>query len=269
MELANIDQSLPPISVDKTQWVYGPWIDEPDSDAWVDRGYLCAIRRNFMGALCGYVGIPLDHPLLYHQFPAQVKGKVEGSIDVHGGVTFNEEIEGVYWIGFDCSHYMDYMPVHPGHGTYRTFEYVKDQVTSMVDQAAAIPPLVDHKVVIFNKTSTWLSKVNFVDANNVLLGYDLETSCCEDADWFIADEITPKCIERTWEPEEIPGYYFDTSFFQEIEDEREFDSGGMVVFRITNGVNEKFIHLYNAHNGYYAHGFDFEVNGEKVKDDFI
>jgi hypothetical protein len=127
----------------------------------------------------------------------------------------------------------------------------------------------DHKITIFNLSGTWSSKVNFVDANNVILGYDLEQNCCEDADWFIADTITPRIVERESTPEEISGYYFDTSFFQEIENESEFDAGGVAVFRITNGTEEKFIHLYNAHNGYYAHGFEFEVGGEKIKDDCI
>ena len=30
-------------------------------------------------------------------------------------------------------------------------------------------------------------KVNFVDENNVFVGYDLLQDCCEDANWFIAD----------------------------------------------------------------------------------
>lgn len=42
---------------------------------------------------------------------------------------------------------------------------------------------------IFTKeNSNWDSKVNFVDENNVVLGYDLSQDCCEHADWFIADK---------------------------------------------------------------------------------
>ena len=40
---------------------------------------------------------------------------------------------------------------------------------------------------IFNKTGNWENKVNFVDENNVVLGYDMEQCCCEDAGWFISD----------------------------------------------------------------------------------
>lgn len=32
-------------------------------------------------------------------------------------------------------------------------------------------------------------KINFVDENNVLLGYDMSQDCCEHADWFILDTI--------------------------------------------------------------------------------
>ena len=271
MDITLAYRSLPPVSVDKLQFPFGVWTEEPDFDAWSDRNYICAIRRNSLGSLCGYVALPLDHPLVIRQFPVQVTASIN-SLDVHGGVTFNEKIDGFYWIGFDCAHLGDYVPALDYGGSYRDFDYVKSQISSVVDQLIEISSVkvsTDHKLVIFNTAATWSSKVNFVDGNNVVLGFDTDQSCCEDADWFIADEVIPRCLERTWTPEEIFGYYFDTSFFQEISGEDQFDAGGMVVFRITNGIDEKFIHLYNCHNGYYSHGFEFEVNGEKIKNDSI
>jgi len=120
---------------------------------------------------------------------------------------------------------------------------------------------------IFNKTETWSSKVNFVDDNNVVLGYDTVQSCCEHADWFIADAPTEKCINRkdTLDdtPEEMPGWNFDTTYFHLVNGESEFDAGGMVIFRIVKNGAEKFIHLFNCHNGYYGHGFGFKV-GEAI-----
>lgn len=42
----------------------GPWQDEPDKAQWVDEATNldCLMVRNPMGALCGYVGVPREHP---------------------------------------------------------------------------------------------------------------------------------------------------------------------------------------------------------------
>jgi hypothetical protein len=115
------------------------------------------------------------------------------------------------------------------------------------------------KMKIFNKDA----KINFVDKNNVFLGYDMGQCCCENADWFISD--TPKEYSQINDcNEDLEGYVFDTSFFKEVTG-RDFDSGGMVIFRIVNGESEKFIHIFNSHNGYYCHGFLFTDNGKYIQ----
>ena len=107
-------------------------------------------------------------------------------------------------------------------------------------------------------------KVNFVDENNVFLGYDLEQDYCEHADWFVAD--TPQEGWPETEREGIPdlkGFAFDPAFFKQV-DCGEFDGGGMAIFRIVNGETEKFVHIFNWHNGYYGHGFDFTIGGKSA-----
>lgn len=128
---------------------------------------------------------------------------------------------------------------------------------------------------IFNKSEGWSSKVNFVDDNNVCLGYDTNQYCCEHADWFIADQPMDKIVRRGGdEPNELPGYNFDREYFKRVDyieggteryKSNELDDGGMVIFRIVNGTEEKFIHLFNCHNGYYGHGFDFKVGDEVIQ----
>ncbi len=44
------------------------------------------------------------------------------------------------------------------------------------------------------------------------------------------------------------------------------DGGGMIIFRLVNGCEEKFLHLYNVHNGYYSHGFEVKVGGKTTRD---
>lgn len=112
-------------------------------------------------------------------------------------------------------------------------------------------------------------KINFVDENNVFLGYDTNTQCCELADWFIAD--TPQRCRPKKTRKGIPnlkGFVFDTAFFMQVA-ACDFEDGGMAIFRIVNGKAEKFLHIFNAHNGYYGHGFVFTVGGNTAREGML
>jgi len=111
-------------------------------------------------------------------------------------------------------------------------------------------------------------KVNFVDENNIFLGYDLEQDCCEHAGWFISNKPR-KSIQRNKEFD-LTNFRFDKKFFKSVKfkDDDEDKEGGMVIFKITDGEKELFIHLFNVHNGYYAHGFEFKTDDKLImKDD--
>lgn len=105
-------------------------------------------------------------------------------------------------------------------------------------------------------------KINFVDQNNVLLGYDMEQRCCEDAGWFISDGLPNSVGDKKiiMKDEDLQDYYFDIDFKSVRRKVNEFEKGGIISFRITDGENEKFINIFNAHNGYYSHGFTFKAN---------
>jgi hypothetical protein len=124
---------------------------------------------------------------------------------------------------------------------------------------------------IFINNEIWNEKVNFVDENNVLLGYSMSQNCCEDADWFIDDKPwmtrTPDNRQDYQKTEGYDGWVFDTTYYQLIEDKEDiFDCGGMAIFKITKDGKEKFIHIFNHHNGYYSHGFEFKAGEEALKD---
>ena len=113
-------------------------------------------------------------------------------------------------------------------------------------------------------------KVNFVDDNNMLVGYDLSQDCCEHADWFIADHLS---TELQASPQidghlDMPGWNFDPEFFQEVASD-ELDAGNMVCFRLVNGAQEQYLHLYNSHNGYYGHGFTVEIGGKETTNAYL
>jgi hypothetical protein len=89
---------------------YGEWVEEPDEASFFSEGFLCAIFRNRMGALCGYIRIPEDHHWRGVSLVDFCTGKVEGP-DIHGCITYAEQYEDGYWIGFDCAHTGDIVPL--------------------------------------------------------------------------------------------------------------------------------------------------------------
>lgn len=110
-------------------------------------------------------------------------------------------------------------------------------------------------------------KVNFIDKNDVFVGYDLGQDCCEEAGWFISDKIEHDCDDGEEIREGLEDYYFVKDFFEGNEDE-DFNNNDtyMAIFKITDGKNEKYLHLYNCHNGYYCHNFEVKHGDEIVND---
>ena len=128
----------------------------------------------------------------------------------------------------------------------------------------------------------WDGKVNFVDDNNVLVGYDDGQDCCEHADWFFAREVTQALssddFPSKWDDisEKLKGYNFDKDYILyvsqfEDEDYTTFDEGGMVVFKLVNEENGgvAYLHLFNIHNGYYGNGFTMLEDGVVIHDECL
>jgi len=100
-------------------------------------------------------------------------------------------------------------------------------------------------------------KINFVDDNNVFVGFDNEQYCCENFGWFFSDKPENGDVEGI--KPNLEGYNFDTEYFHSHWSEH-FEEGGIVAFRLVNESNDElFLHLYNHHNGYYGHGFVFAI----------
>jgi hypothetical protein len=126
-----------------------PWESEPDNAEWEDKatGYKCRIvRHEAFGSLCGYVGIPKNHPLHGVEYSKDACADIQ----VHGGLTYSstdddDKNENTWWFGFDCAHAGDFVPKMAinmlEHGfdyertdTYRTWEYVENEVRELVRQ---------------------------------------------------------------------------------------------------------------------------------------
>lgn len=144
--------------IDKTTWGPGPWQDEPDKKQWQDEatGLPClAVRNEWGGHWCGYVGVSEGHKLFKKHYD-------DADIEVHGGLTYSEfcapgdecesvchvpepdETDHVWWLGFDCMHHMDCGPAHESrHPTphtipqvYRDLGYVEEQCRLLAKQLA-------------------------------------------------------------------------------------------------------------------------------------
>ena len=120
--------------------------------------------------------------------------------------------------------------------------------------------------------------INFIDDNDVFVGYDLAQGCCESAGWFIEG------FGGVFTDAEmgLSGYSFERDFFQEWyplgdrhgdDVQHGLEAGGVAVFRIvaddtvgTPPLGEAaYLVLYNSHNGYYGHGFEVKHGGEVVR----
>lgn len=147
-------------------WPSGAWDGEPDKVQWPDAatGLPClAVRHGHFGNWCGYVGVPIGHPLF---------GKHDGPVhdlEVHGGVTFTDrcqphpdeskgichvpgagESDVVWWLGFDCGHHGDHSPQDAkyaaerpeshwqldGYSTYKRLTYVQAECRRLAGQLA-------------------------------------------------------------------------------------------------------------------------------------
>lgn len=147
--------------IDKSAWERGPWDDEPDKVQWTDdaTGLPCLIKRSRHGALCGYVGLPPEHPWYGRDY-----GDIP--VDVHGELTFAGGCEhgdnpakgichipepgqpdNVWWLGFDCANAWDYSDMasspewrkqwpRSSDEIYRDIAYVRDECTKLAEQVS-------------------------------------------------------------------------------------------------------------------------------------
>lgn len=124
---------------------------------------------------------------------------------------------------------------------------------------------------IIDKLQPWPHKINFIDGNNVVVGYDLSQDCCERAGWYISvNKRIDINDEESLGQEAVEGYVFDPLYFDEVKNSDSLDCGEMVRFRLVRKDSpDLFLHLFNVHNGYYAHGFTMNINDKTMKEGYL
>ena len=127
-------------------------IYEHDVYAMKIAGFFCMIRRNHSGAFCGYIAIPQSKG-----FEALDLGRLQNALSCHGGITYadsdspvGDELNCGYavsmWLGFDCAHSGDQVPISGmvgSSGTYRNVTYVIQQLHDLVVQIELVCDLLN------------------------------------------------------------------------------------------------------------------------------
>ena len=144
----------------RAKWPAGVWNEEPDKVYWMDlfTGYPCRIIRSEHGSLCGYVGLDDAHPFYAVDYNA-IDNIVPRHIDIspHGGLTFSGYIKDtdvgsipapeykfnflykipLWWFGFDCAHYYDFIPgfytvlSNESENVYRDIPYLEAELKKL------------------------------------------------------------------------------------------------------------------------------------------
>ena len=134
------------------------------------------LRHKDLLSLCGYEGVPKNHPWFGKGYSEavivepEVRDKeidkispialllaaganldesempIDCIIQVHGGITYSadhrpgKEPDELWWFGFDCSHSGDLAPGLDSllNGTYRNLEFVKQECRSLMKQLMAV-----------------------------------------------------------------------------------------------------------------------------------
>ena len=149
-------------------------------------------------------------------------------------------------------------------GCFVSRESVKPQEPAACDEVLHVGPTFK---VFISKSGLYEDKINFVDKNNRLVGYSYWQHCCETFGWQITDSalVTKESLREEKKTYELDGYTFDSTFFlQRNLANDDYAEHNVATFRLhKKGGPDKFLHIFNFHNGYYSHGFTFS-NDDKV-----
>lgn len=112
--------------------------------------------------------------------------------------------------------------------------------------------------------SKWESKINYADANNRVVGFDMDSSCCEYFGHGVFAAL-PVGIDNLESPTEADiGPYAFADEEPTLIDASD-DAGGTLCFRIyADELPDLWVCIWNHHNGYYGHGFTYwRMDGER------
>lgn len=113
-------------------------------------------------------------------------------------------------------------------------------------------------------------RINFVDKNNVFVGFDFTSDCCEYFGYVFV-KVLPEVVNGNktkgsveLSELELKDFNFDVNFNKDLS---VYSEGEATSFRLVNNLNEEiYLILFNHHNGYYGHGFEMKDNEKLIFD---
>lgn len=118
-------------------------------------------------------------------------------------------------------------------------------------------------MILFDKDGAW----NWVDKNNVVLGFRNEPDCCEIFGYRYYTKPPTNMEEFDTfdysEDEVLDDFNFDTTYFEEFSD--SYDGGSNAIFKLVSKDKTLYLLIYNHHNGYYGHGWNLDIGGLNSK----
>lgn len=113
---------------------------------------------------------------------------------------------------------------------------------------------------VFDSSKGWQEKVNFVDSNNVFIGYDTHQECCATAGWFLSykeSEIYYDDIVKLTNAELEP-YVFDKDYLENMRG--DFDEVRGIRCRLTAPDKpDLYLHIYSTQMGVIDTGYQSKI----------
>jgi hypothetical protein len=111
-------------------------------------------------------------------------------------------------------------------------------------------------------------KTNFVDDNNVFVGYDMEQNYSEKFGYMLNKKIPTNMniLESDLKESDLEEFNFDKKFIKDLPYPEYYKEGGAKCFRLEKDGKEAYLTIYNYHNGYYEHGFEFTNINEIIEE---
>ena len=113
---------------------------------------------------------------------------------------------------------------------------------------------------IGNKITSDYDKINWIDQNNVVFGYDDYQQCCESWGWGVYDPETGEEVAE--DPAGLP-YHFDFEAGAREDEARIFsdvdpyDTVQVTLVHDDDPKKKLIFECFNCHNGWYYHDFSF------------
>ena len=106
---------------------------------------------------------------------------------------------------------------------------------------------------------------NWVDENNRMVGFANGDQCCEDYGYtFVSDEDKELDLDDKLEDYSFTGLVGGASYTPEDYDQDDCNTES---FEMTSKDGSRaWLVLWNHHNGYYSHSFEFKNGDETILD---